>query len=229
MKNKKLWISTTFLGLTLMAASAVILLGKPFEAYAGKPFFNGETGTYRYTGKGLDSGDVLVDVHFDIDDPEALRAYREANAERAKALIQQGEPQLIWVQITFHRPLPTAEVQALVKETGFRVDNFEMVGRSADGRHRLSRTRVGDIEDDAAHMVVPLWGVDTMLAGVILLQGEVETTEQGLGRWLADNRVYMIDTTGVEVRELVARRHADVVADRDIFVSLTSPFWRFDW
>ncbi len=44
-----------------------------------------------------------------------------------------------------------------------------------------------------------------------------------------DERVYLADTSEVEVRELLARQHANVVAGKELVVSMTSPFWKLDW
>jgi len=72
-------------------------------------------------------------------------------------------------------------------------------------------------------------GICADLEGIMVLKGWVETTKQRLGRWLADDRVYMIDTVAVELSQLLAQRHADIVAGRKIIVSPESPFWRLDW
>jgi hypothetical protein len=223
MKNKKLWIGITFLGLTLMVASAAILLRKPPEVYAGRPIFHGETTTYRYSGEVLEhTGDVLVNVYYIGDgDPETLRAYREANIKRSHALIAQGDARLIWVQVTFAHPVPVAEVRSLVEETGFQVQDFLLAGRNSQGGKAWCVDFTGDFDQSD--------GFCAGLEGIMLLKGWVETTEQGLGQWLADDRVYMIDTTAVEVRELAAQRHADVVTGRKIIVGIESPFWRLDW
>ena len=221
MKNKKIWIGITFLGLTLMIASTAILLRKPPEFFAGRPIFYGETTIYRYSGEVLEhTGDVLVNVYYIGDgDPEALRAYREANIKRGHALITQGDIRLIWVQVTFAYPVPIAEVRSLIEETGFQVEDFLMAGRNPQGDRTWCIDATGNIAQPAC---------DPDL-GIMLLKGWVETTEQGLGRWLADDRVYMVDTTGVEIRELLAQRHADIVAGRKIIVSPESPLWRLDW
>lgn len=221
MKNKKIWIGITFLGLTLMIASTAILLRKPSESFAGRPIFYGETTIYRYSGEVLEhTGDVLVNVYYIGDgDPEALRAYREANIKRGHALITQGDIRLIWVQVTFAYPVPIAEVRSLIEETGFQVEDFLMAGRNPQGDRTWCIDATGNIAQPAC---------DPDL-GIMLLKGWVETTEQGLGRWLADDRVYMVDTTGVEIRELLAQRHADIVAGRKIIVSPESPLWRLDW
>ncbi len=223
MKNKKLWIGIAFVGLTLMVASAAILLRKPPEAYAGRPIFHGETTTYRYSGEVLEhTGDVLVNVYYIGDgDPEALRAYREANMKRGQALVTQGDARPIQVQITFAHPVPVAEVRSLAEETGFQLEDFLVAGRNSQGGRAWCVDFTGDFDQSD--------GICAGLEGIMLLKGWVETTERGLGRWLTDDRVYMIDTVAAEVCELLAQRHADIVAGRKIIIGSESPFWRLDW
>ena len=228
MKSRKLWMGLAFLVTTVVIALALVSLRKPFEAYGGRIFFHGKGTAFRYTGQGMDNGDIYVVVSVRVDDPEALLTYRDANVKRGRELINRGEAKPVWVQVTFNRPLPTDQVRALVGQTGFQVDSFLMVGRSSDGE-RMTHIHTGAIGDDVPDRANdPLWNDETTFAGIMLLQGKVEATEQGLGRWLTDERVYLVDTTGVEVRELVAQRHADVITDREIVVSLPSPFWQFD-
>lgn len=227
MKSRKLWLSLALLGV-MIAASAVMLL-RPFEAYGGRPIIRGESMAFRYAGHVLDNGMMHIGVSVDLNNPKAMQAYKEANDARARALIAQGEVKPIWVQVTFSRPLPADEVRTLVKETGFQVENYNMVGRASNGE-RVVHVQVGTIGDDVPDRAYdPHWNVEITYAGIMLLQGAVETTERGLGRWLVDERVYLIDTTGEEVRELAAQRHANVVAGREIVVGLESPFWNFDW
>lgn len=229
MRSKKLWLSFTFLGITIVAASVMILL-RPFVAYGGRPVIQGEGSAFRYAGHVLDNGMMDIVVSVDFDDPQALQAYKEANDARCRALIARGEAKSIWVQVTFARPLPVDEVRSLVKETDFQVENYDIVGRASNGE-RVVHVQAGTIGDAVPDRIYdPHWNVEITYAGITLLQGTVETTEQGLGRWLTDERVYLIDTTGEEVRKLAVQRHAKAVAGREIVVELQSPYYgNFDW
>lgn len=93
-----------------------------------------------------------------------------------------------------------------------------MVGRTSKYGERDIHGQVGTISDNVPEKVYdPVWNVEMTYAGIMLLQGTVDTTEEGLGRWLADERVYLIDTTAVEVQELIAHRHPDITAvDKEI-------------
>jgi len=252
MKTKKLWMGIAFLGLTLMAALAEILFREPLELYAGKLVFHGETATYSYSGKGLKhTGDVFVHVYYLRGGEKAIQAYREANTRRNYALLARKEPKLIWVQVTFVRPIHTAEVSSLVKETGFKVQDFLMAGRNSQGGKIWFIDAIGNLEQTvcAPAEVCMGPGIEDRTAcerdfenlGVMILKGWVETTERGLGRWMADERVYMIDTVAAEIMEILAQKHPDIVAGRElispkieegkkkIIIGSESPFWALDW
>ena len=250
MNSKRLWIGIGFLGLTLMAALAAILLGELPEVDAGKVIFHGETPTYSYSGEVLDTGDVLVNVYYLRGGDKAIQAYREANTKRNYALLARKEPKLVYVQVTFVRPIPIAEVSSLVKETGFKVEDFLMAGRNSQGGRIWCIDAIGNLEQTVCTpAVVCIPGTDDQAVceqdfrnlGVMILKGWVETTEQGLGRWMADDRVYMIDTVAAEVYEILARKHPDIVAGKEligperedgkkvIVIGAESPLWELEW
>jgi|GEM_PF-1938293 len=235
MKNKRLWIGVTFLGLALMVALVALVFTEPFELYAGKRIFHGETATYSYSGEVLKgTGDVLVNVYYLYGGEKGIQAYREANTKRNYALLARKEPKLVYVQVTFVRPIPTAEVSALVKETGFKVEDFLLAGRNSQGGRAWSIDFTGNLDKPFCHPCDPN-------LGVMILKGWVETTEQGLGRWMADERVYMIDTVAAEIMEILAQKHPDIVAGREligpklvdgkkyIIVIPESPLWELEW
>jgi len=233
MKDKKLWIGIALSGLILVVALAGLMFTKPIELYAGKRIFHGETATYSYSGEVLEhTGDVLVNVYYLRGGEKAIQAYREANTRRNYALLARKEPKLVYVQVTFVRPIPAAEVSALVKETGFQVEDFLMAGRNSQGGRAWGIDFTGNL-DKPFH--------DDPNLGVMILKGWVETTERGLGRWMADERVYMIDTVAAEIMEILAQKHPDIVAGRElispkveegkkvIIIGSESPFWALDW
>ena len=196
------------------------MLQKLPEVYAGKPIFlHGETPTYRYSGQVLDNtGDVVVNIYY-LGNGKTLQAYREANIRRNQALLARREPQRVYAQVTFARPIPVSEVRTLVEETGFQAEDFLMVRRPREQRSWC----IG-----ATGNLVQPFCADVGFEGVMVPKGWMETTEQGLGRWMADGRVYMVDTFAVEIRELLTQKHADIVAGRQIIVSPEYPVWELD-
>ena len=71
-------------------------------------------------------------------------------------------------------------------------------------------------------------GEQLTLAGVMLIQGTAQNS-QGLAQLLADKRIFLVDTSEVEVRDLIASRHASIAAGKQLTISRPSPFWSFDW
>lgn len=222
--KRKLWIGITLLGLTLMVALGAVFLQRSLEVYAGRPIFHGETATYRYSGEVLEhTGEVLVNVYYlnrlgPDNTMKAIQAYREANLRRNHDLLARKEPKLIYVQVTFARPIPAAEVKSLVKETGFKVEDFLMAGRNSLGGKAWCIAFRENLDEPC----------DPEL-GIMVLRGWIETTEKGLGQWMKDERVYMIDTVAAEVSEILAQKHADIVAGREVIIGSELPLWELDW
>lgn len=174
---------------------------------------------------------ALVNVELDVDNPQAVQRYRDANRRRAVELIQRGQMQTIDVQITFVRPIPPSVVREKAAETDLVIRDYLLAGRSPEGR-KITSIYLGPITPDVPDVVelsFPNGENAGTLVGVMLLRGSLHTSEASLGAWLSDPLVYMVDTTGVEARRLVAERHAAVVGEHPIEITLQSPFWQFDW
>lgn len=222
MRNKVLWIGIAFL--SLVSIAVLTATNSLREISAARPIFHGETQTYSYSGEVLKhTGEVLVNVYYlDRLGPEnrlkAIQAYREANIKRSYALLARKETRLIYVQVTFSQPVPVQDAKSLVQETGFRIEDFLMAGRNSLGG-KASCIAFRDNLDEPC---------DPGL-GIIVLRGWIETTDKGLGRWLRDERVYMVDTVAAELEEILRQKHPDIVAGRKIHVSAELPIWELDW
>lgn len=216
------------LALALVAPQAQTLI-------AGRMVFEGATDSFRYGGRVENSGEVTLVVSVAWHDPQALQTYLAANQRRGKELIAQRGGALVPVQITFARPLPLEEVRALVAQTGFQVESFILVGRSTLTNQRGGYGRLASSLDDDSlpsereRIVDPATGERLVLQGFLVLEGSVPASEEGLGRWLNSPEVYLVDTSEVEVLEVVRSAHAAVVAERNIQVVIESPFWSLDW
>jgi len=222
MGNRWLWIGIAFLSFTSIAALAAT--NSLHEVNAIRPVFHGETQTYYYSGEVLKhTGEVLVNVYYlNRLGPEnklkAVQAYREANFRRSYALLAQREPKLIYVQVTFARPVSISEAKLLVQETGFKIEDFLMAGRNSFGGKAWCVAFSDNLDEPC----------DPAL-GIMVLNGWVETTEKGLGQWLKDERVYMVDTVAAELIEILHQKHADIVAGREIHVGAELPIWELNW
>jgi len=220
---------TVGLFLVIFALSAIWLVGMDQAFAVGKAEGKGDGFTYKVEIVG--DSTALVNVELNVDDPHAVQRYKEANYQRALALLRSGQEQVIDVQITFVRPVPPSVVRDKAMETGLIIRDYLLAGRSVDGR-KITSVYLGPITldvPDVQELYFPNGEKAGTLEGVMLLRGYLRTSEVSLGRWLNDPLVYMVDTTAVEARRLVSERHAAVVGKRPIEVTLHSPFWNFDW
>jgi hypothetical protein len=213
-----------------LAVTALALLLITQSAYVAAPFVQGEANSFRYTAKGQRNGRLYVNVSVNFDDPATVQKYREANQQRGRDLTNKAQSR-IPIQVTFARPLPLKEVRELAQETGLQVSNFAMVGHSSLNGQRGVHVEFSSLDKDVPTTlnVDPTGkGEQLVLMGVMVLVGEIRNPH-GLAQLLADDRVYLVDTSEVEVRELIAQRHASIVAGKELVVNVPSPFWKLDW
>ncbi|HEY8477294.1 MAG TPA: hypothetical protein VIN09_10565 [Chloroflexota bacterium] len=180
------------------------------------------------------TGAVRAYVTVAWDDPAAVERYREANASRIRTLIASGRGESVPVTVTFAEPVPPSEVERLAEDVGFTVAYYTLVGRSSDvdrwtrtvDAHFVPLSQVATSETIRNHRT----GADhhVRFLGVMVLKGTVAATGDGLGRLAEDPRVYLADTTAVEVLDRLARdgRYAGKPVES---VGLETPFWSFDW
>lgn len=215
------------------ALALVLVAPRAQTLIAGRLVFEGATDSFRYGGRVEDSGDVTLVVSANWHDPEALQTYLAANVRRGRELIAQKGGERVPVQITFARPQPLEKVRALVAQTGFQVESFIMVGRSTLTNQRGAYGRATSLDDGLPiperELMDPATGDELVLQGVMVLEGTAPASEAGLGSWLNNPEVYLIDTSEVEVLEVVRSAYASVVAERNIQVGIGSPFWSLDW
>ncbi|MDW8325340.1 MAG: hypothetical protein RMK99_02135 [Anaerolineales bacterium] len=215
------------------ALALVLVSPRAQTLIAGRLVFEGATDSFRYGGRVEDSGDVLVYIGTNWYDPEALQAYLAANSRRGRELIAQKQGEPVPVQITFARPQPPDKVRALVAQTGFQVESFIMVGRSTltnrRGTYGQPNSLDGGLPIPERELIDPATGEELVFQGLMVLEGRVPASEAGLGSWLNHPEVYLVDTSEVEVLEVVRSVHASVVAERNIQVAVESPFWSLDW
>lgn len=225
-------ITYVLLGIVLLAILGLVIswLGGTDQASAVNGQAEGVGNGFTYQIEVRDKI-ALVHVNLNVADFQAVQRYREANHQRALKWIGDRQPREIDVQITFVRPVPPSVVRELAAQTGLVVNEYLLVGRSPEGR-KITSIYLGAITPDVPD-VQPIIRPDGeeggSLVGVMLLRGTVKTSQTSLGRLLDEPLIYMVDTTAVEVRELVVREYASLIADRPIEVVLHSPFWQFEW
>ncbi len=156
---------------------------------------------YRYSIDRKRSGEVYVLVDTNFNDMAVRQGYLLANSARAEALLRQaGRP--VPVTVSFARPLPVPDFEALVKATGFQADNYVLQARDLEGRLWRHGARAKPLKDGN---VVDMEQIEGSFDGVVALDGNVPATREGLGRLLEDPRVFLADVVANEVAELVSK------------------------
>lgn len=176
-------------------------------------------------------GSVEIDVTFNDTSGQAdVQRYMEANAARAEALLQSATGKRLWTTITFVQPLTTQEMGLLLKGAGVEAASYTQVGWTTTGQRMASTIFVDpgrpdfDLERSARDAIssdpaAPDYGA--RMAGFMVVDGVMTISEASLGKLLADERVYLVDTTAYEAQEVVGVPKAEVY--------LPTPFWDMDW
>ncbi|HLF24810.1 MAG TPA: hypothetical protein VJG32_00620 [Anaerolineae bacterium] len=163
----------------------------------------GSGGAYTYQVHERKDGAVEVKIRLiPLLGSAALQNYERANVARIKALLARaGDP--VEVQVTLRHPLAPDEVRGLAADAGLHVKSFLLVGQGANGEKSTSIVNA-DLSDIPAQEAGPR-GQSIQYLGVMVLQGAIAPNADNLGRLVEDPRVYLVDTTMGEVRELVQR------------------------
>ena len=176
-------------------------------------------------------GSVEIDVTFNDTGGQAdVQRYMEANAARAEALLQSATGERLWTTITFVQPLTTQEMDLLLKGAGVEAASYTQVGWTTTGQRMGSTIFVDpgrpdfDLERSVRDAIssdpaAPDYGA--RMAGFMAVDGVMTISEASLGKLLADERVYLVDTTAYEAQKVVGVPTAEV--------HLPTPFWDMDW
>ncbi len=211
------------LGLWLLGPRIVTVLSGSFTQSA-------PSGAFQYAVQ-RGHASVEIDVTFNDNGGQAdVQRYVQVNMARAQALLQSAAGERLWTTITFTKPLTAQEVEQLLKDAGVEAASYTQVGWTATGQ-RMASTIFRDpvapdfnlkqLAQDAISSDPATPDYNTRMAGFMIVDGVMTISEQGLGRLLADPRVYLADTTAYEVQKLVGVTEAAV--------HLPTPFWNMDW
>lgn len=212
-------------GLAIGGAVAYLLIGSPgVKAAVGQPqvfhapWFDFEVG--------VKEGKVIAQVVTDLDDPAVYGAYYAANHERATALIAAEGADAVPVTVTFKRPVPAEEARELIEATGTRVEVWGLVSRAWGGQ-RGSAWFPREMPEDVMNLPHPE-GKERRILGVMVVEGQVPATPEGLGRLLEDPRVHIADISEWMIARMLAE---DVVLARFPVegILVNTPYWSMDW
>ncbi|MGH9878431.1 MAG: hypothetical protein ACRD5H_12410 [Nitrososphaerales archaeon] len=218
----------------LLLISVVITLGvighRPAPVQSDTGIYRGPGGLYDYGIARRADRPAEIHVVLELEDKMAVERYRQASNTRAQVLLKSAPGERLYTVITFAKPLPPNETVALLKEAEVEPVSYTQVGWTAAGERMGSTIFASpdfDLEKLAREAISasseqdPLAGART--TGFMVVDGYITISEQSLGRLLADERVYLVDTTAYEVQQLVGSE-----ADGATFV-LSTPFWSMDW
>ena len=231
MKKRTLLVSVALtVGMALLVAG---LFGQPLysavDAAVDRLFPGQHAGAdslYTYTVETKRSGEVYVLVNVNFRDAATRERYLQANRAKAEALIANVNSAPISVTVTFAKPVPIPEFEALIKEAGFQVEQYSLEARDQQGG-RVSYGAVAKYSSDGKvvdmeQLKAVLDKVNGSINGATTLVGSVLATKEGLGLLLSDPRVYIADVVAAELVEPVSR---DTGASRTkIHVGVFSPY-----
>lgn len=212
-----------------LTATAALALTTP--SIAGRIQSQNKTDSFEYSIQGDKAQSIYVTVGVNMEDIGARQAYLDANVERNQKLLEDNLDDLIPVQVTFAHPVAVANVKALVASTGFTVDSFLLVGHSTISQQRGTHIQFSSLDDSVPEreIIDPVSGEEIVFEGIMVLQGIVPANSDGLGQWMKNDSVYLLDSSEVEMSELLSRQYANEIAGKDVEISLPSPFWDLDW
>ena len=215
--------------LVLMGIIGAMLLTTQ-SAYLAPLFVQGETESFRYTAQVEGANNLVITVSIDFYNADALKNYQEANEQRARRLAKEKR-QDVPVSITFARPVPQQEAHALAQQAGLQVRQFIMVGHSSASRERGIYGALGTLDQavELVREIGPRYETERLaLEGVMVVEGQLQNAK-ALPDLLRDKRIYLVDTSEFEVRQVLSQQHAAAIAGKTIVVSVPSPFWKLDW
>jgi len=216
-------------GIVLIGIVSAALLTTQ-SAYLAPLFVQGETASFRYTAQDAGNNQLYIVVSIDFYNPQAAEKYRQDNEQRAMRLAKTKVKD-VPVSITFARPVPQQEAHALALQAGLLVRQFDMVGHSNLTDERGVFGTLGSLDQVVEHVreISRTAGDERLvLEGVMVVKGQLRNAK-ALPELLSDKRIYLVDTSEFEVRQVLAQRHAAATAGKTLVVSVPSPFWKLDW
>ena len=211
------------LGLWLLGPRIATVLSGSFTQSA-------PSGAFQYAVQ-REHGSVEIDVTFNGNGGQAdVQRYVQVNMARAQALLQEAAGERLWTTITFTKPLTAQEVEQLLRDAGVEAASYTQVGWTTTGQRMASAifSHPGSSDFDlerlaqeaiSSDLAAPDYGA--AMAGFMVVDGVMTISEASLGKLLADERVYLVDTTAYEAQKVVGVPTAEV--------HLPTPFWDMDW
>ncbi|MDI7275420.1 MAG: hypothetical protein QME94_05540 [Anaerolineae bacterium] len=170
------------------------------------------------------NGNLRVYVTVDMEDPSEREAYARQQRSAAVALARSRVGP-VPVQVTFRRPLSVAEVRELAQQTGLIPEAVICEARDAAGGlcSAGAACTEGGLEDLEERLEPGLQIRGLRLMGVMVVQGVVPASPEGVGRLAVDERVYLPDVMRYLLAHRLAPRYRVDVSK--VQVAVPSPYW----
>ncbi len=222
--KKFLWLIT----LSIMLGFACILAAHASGDTSKPRVMDG--GLWRYGLKrNHNTGTILAKISVDFANLRVVNAYKQLNQQYASSVISARQARDVDVTLTFASPLSWEDVEALREETSLSVQLYTFVALNQNGE-KGSLTSVERLDSpvniNKATEIITSQGYT--LQGIMVVHGTVPNTPEGLGKLVADSRVYLADVMANRVREDLLER-GGLSDTQDLHVHTPSPFWDMDW
>lgn len=185
----------------------------------------GPDNLYKYTVETKRSGQVYAMVQVDYRNAAAREAYLRANKAKAEALVRKGGAP-VYVSVTFAKPVPLPDFEAMVKATGFDVEDYTLETQDQQGKFgTISGNGTGSKDAglvDMERLKPALEKLPRSINGAVIINGKVPATREGLGRLLTDTRVYIADVVAAELMDRVVKEMG--ASPADIHIRVFSPY-----
>ncbi len=169
-------------------------------------------------------------VNVNFNDPATRDAYFAANRERIATLLADPPGNPIEVKVTFQKPVEWEKFVALRDDVGLQPWSYEFVGSGPNGEKAGIGHSIIPDDELIASVRNGMATQGARLAGVLVAEGTIPVSAEGLGKPAADPRVLLADTTSVEAMQILEEHGIPVPPiDDGPDVLISSPFWDLDW
>ncbi len=231
MKTRKVLINLLgLIALPVLVLSVVIRVG---EATTITVTHQMDNGVWRYSYENR-SGQAIslakVDVNFS--EPGILETYQRLNQQYAANLIEHTSQQTrdVDVVLTFSRPLSFEEVSGIRQDMDLSVQLYTVVAMDeSDEKGALTVVAKEDSSLDMSQANEIIASQGFRLMGIMVVHGRISNSPAGLGKLLADNRIYLVDTTANRVLDDLLANGELISQSSEMYVHIPSPFWDMPW
>ncbi|NOX63698.1 MAG: hypothetical protein GXP42_17375 [Chloroflexi bacterium] len=217
--------------ITILIMTIFVILYIGHSVTASKNSFTESTETFTYHVEIDDNQNVTVEVEPLFYSSQQWRKYMERNTERSWQLLKDKASHDKWipVQIVFSHPVPLEDILSWLQQTEFRLEKYVVAG------HRKNDIAAGYGPLSGYPPALQIPGEQQVIhydKGVLVLEGTTQVNDKGLGFWLRNDEVFLVDTTAVELMDRLqndARVRPFIQEEEKISFVIHWPLSRLSW